>query len=950
MGVLLGECPPHIIELPAVPSHRSGLMSTELRATAYGDPPVPATAPPAPAGSQHAILQAVVRAATEFLESTDLEESLTTLLAGIGTATQASRAYAFETDLPLAGAATTATLRAEWTAPGIQTQLGSPAVQQVRLDSPTFEPWYESFSSGVPFAAVVSDLPPDIRARLEAAQILSIAAVPVFADDEFWGFIGVDDCVTGRVWTDFETETLATAAVVVGAAISRRRMEEDLRAATVQALLAADIGEVVTRAGDTVQQMLDRCTAAIMNRLQPDFVRIWMVSEDLECLHACHAAGTHTIQDTGSPDVPLISAELTRIATSSGVTMWRDGLPELWPGSEAVFQLSGLRAGAGFRLVTNGRLTGVMVLLGRTVPPAAMIDALASVTDEIALAIERHHARSARTRADLRYRRLVAATIEGIVIHDGTRIVDANPSFAAMVGHSLDELIGMDPFGFIAPEYHDVVRGHITANYEKPYEVEGVHRDGTHFPVELKGSDYVDDGRKLRVAAVRDITDRKAARNAAARLHEEQAARALAERTRERAQFLAEASRILASSLDTSTTLKQLAVLATPSLADYCIISTIQDRVVTHVAVVHADPDRENTLRDAVNALPDEFAPDHPIYAALKADRCYVAQDVTDETVAALAVSAEHLDYLRLLDARSLLAVPISLAGTLMGVMILSFTRPDRRYNADDLALAQELAHRAALALQSARSYHQAQLAARARDDMLAVVAHDLRNPLNTIIMGSELALEVTEQTAPGTRQLEIIRRTAGHMNRLIQDLLDASRLDSGGSLALETAALQPADLLREAGDMLAPMAARGNIEFHVLAEPDLPMIVADRSRLLQVLSNLVGNALKFTPRHGTITVAASLHSDAGAPADPSSAIREIRFSVEDTGCGIPADMLPHIFARGWQARRGDRRGIGLGLAIASGIVEAHGGRIWAESVVGKGSRFTFTVPGTLRM
>ncbi|MBR9991095.1 MAG: hypothetical protein KFH98_15140, partial [Gemmatimonadetes bacterium] len=135
-----------------------------------------------PAGSQQAILQAVVRAATEFLKSTDLEESLHTLLAGIGTATQASRAYAFENDLPLAGAFTTATLRAEWTAPGIQPQMGTPAMQQVGLNSTAFDRWYETFSAGAPFAAVVSDLAPVVRARLEALQILSIAAVPVFAD------------------------------------------------------------------------------------------------------------------------------------------------------------------------------------------------------------------------------------------------------------------------------------------------------------------------------------------------------------------------------------------------------------------------------------------------------------------------------------------------------------------------------------------------------------------------------------------------------------------------------------------------------------------------------------------------------------------------------------------------------------------------------------------------
>jgi signal transduction histidine kinase len=175
-------------------------------------------------------------------------------------------------------------------------------------------------------------------------------------------------------------------------------------------------------------------------------------------------------------------------------------------------------------------------------------------------------------------------------------------------------------------------------------------------------------------------------------------------------------------------------------------------------------------------------------------------------------------------------------------------------------------------------------------------------------------------------------------MQRLIQDLLDASRLDTG-SLALEKVNTRPADLLREANEMLAPLASHASIDFQIEPPHELPVISADRGRLLQVMSNLVGNAFKFTPKGGTVRVSVVALDDA------ATVKQEVAFSVHDTGSGIPADQLPHIFARGWQARRGDRRGIGLGLAIASGIVEAHGGRIWAESVVGEGSCFTFTVP-----
>ncbi|MEX1182909.1 MAG: GAF domain-containing protein [Gemmatimonadota bacterium] len=878
--------------------------------------------------SEHAVLQAVLSAATAFLRSSELTDNLHTLLSDIGTATGASRACIYESEsspgITLAGPL----LRAEWTAPGMDAVIAPARLQPATPAGMDLAPWYTALRTGEPFAGVVTD----------ASGVLSMAAAPIFVDEDIWGVIGLADRATPRTWTSVEVEALSAAAVVVGAAIRRRRMEAALREATVKAQLAADIGEVVTRAGDTIQQMLEACSAAIVNRLQPDLVRIWMMSEDLECLLACAASGAASIQQTDGPELELATPELLAIARSSGPIMWRDGLPALWPGCEEVYREAGLRAGVGFPLVTNGRVAGVAIMLSREDLTRAAIDALESVTDEIALAIERHHAEGAYTRIEGRYRRLVAATVEGIVIHDGKRVVDANPSFAAMLGYTLAEVIGMHPFDFIAPEYHDVVRANLISNYQKPYEVEGIHRDGTRFPVELKGSDYFDQGMKLRVAAVRDISDRRAVQRAAEQLREEQLAREAAERTRAQAEFLDQASRILASSLDTSTTLKQLAHLAIPALADYCVVSTVDEGFVERVAVVHADPAREQLLRETVSTWPEVFPDSHPIFAALSANRSYLASDVSDEVVRTLAVTPEHLEHLRALGARSVVAVPISSAGVIMGSIIMSSTQPGRRYGDDDLALAEEFAHRAALALQAARSYHRSQAASRARDEMLAIVAHDLRNPLNAILMGSELALELSAPDAPGVRQLGIIRRSAEHMNGLIRDLLDASRIDSG-HMELERSLLAPADLLREAYDMLAPLAAHETIDLSLDIAAELPPVSVDRGRLLQVLSNLVGNALKFTPKSGAICVSArSAYDDAAGGGT-------VRISVSDTGSGIPGDQLPHIFARGWQGRRGDRRGIGLGLAIATGIVEAHGGRIWAESKVGEGSTFMFTLP-----
>ena len=184
-------------------------------------------------------------------------------------------------------------------------------------------------------------------------------------------------------------------------------------------------------------------------------------------------------------------------------------------------------------------------------------------------------------------------------------------------------------------------------------------------------------------------------------------------------------------------------------------------------------------------------------------------------------------------------------------------------------------------------------------------------------------------------RQVEIVRRAADRMNRMIQDLLDVRRAESG-RLGIDSKPESPASLVNDTVEMLLPLAKGSAITLEANVADDLLPVVADAARIQQVLSNLVGNAVKFTPRGGRVTVCAE-QIDGG-----------VRFGVIDTGPGIPPDQVPHIFGRFWQAMPSDRRGIGLGLAIAKGIVEAHGGMIWVESQVGLGSTFYFTLPSAV--
>jgi signal transduction histidine kinase len=240
-----------------------------------------------------------------------------------------------------------------------------------------------------------------------------------------------------------------------------------------------------------------------------------------------------------------------------------------------------------------------------------------------------------------------------------------------------------------------------------------------------------------------------------------------------------------------------------------------------------------------------------------------------------------------------------------------------------------------ALAAENARLFAEAQKASEARDRMLSVVAHDLRNPLAVVAMNAEMMLETQPPDADPYQQetLGMIRQASQRMQRLVEDLLDVSRIENGSfSLRLEEHVLD--ELFAEADRLLQPAAqsARVALRFHPCA--GLQALRVDGARVLQVLGNLVGNAIKFTPAGGRVEVACAW---AGEQAE---------ITVADTGPGIPADQLPRIFGAFWQARDDDHRGIGLGLWIARSLVEAHGGSIGVESCPGEGTRFRFTLPG----
>jgi signal transduction histidine kinase len=276
--------------------------------------------------------------------------------------------------------------------------------------------------------------------------------------------------------------------------------------------------------------------------------------------------------------------------------------------------------------------------------------------------------------------------------------------------------------------------------------------------------------------------------------------------------------------------------------------------------------------------------------------------------------------------------VPLLAGGESLGVLTFGSTRTDRFYHRQDLTLARELARSASLAIQNAQLYQKAEHAIAARDEVLGVVSHDLRNPVNRVKMAAELMAESHDLPDGAERTVAMIVRASDEMNRLIGDLLDVTRIEAG-RLSIEVGPTALGELLARLEEAHAPAAMQKRLSWEVEREEEPVTLRIDQVRILQALGNLVGNAIKFTPEDGSVRV--TVRRLPGA----------VRIGVEDSGPGMDEAQLAHIFDRFYQTRSGDRRGAGLGLAIARGIIDAHGGRIHMESRLGVGTTAWVELP-----
>lgn len=601
------------------------------------------------------------------------------------------------------------------------------------------------------------------------------------------------------------------------------------------------------------------------------------------------------------------------------------------------------------------RLAGAAQAVGRGEPLPALpgdgpaeVRSLTGALSQMASDIARRSAEreqflaqteAARAEAEAAERRL-AALVENaadiiLTLDQNGRVRYASPAVRRVLGIDPDAHADAPVFDFIHPDDATRVQGIFAATLMTPgahdwIEFRVRHADRSWRVVEAASNVRFDDPAIGGVVVnIRDITDRKRA---------EDGLRA----SRDQLGFLAEASRLLVSSLDYETTLTNVARLAVPTIADWCSVHLSgEDGEVRRIVVAHRDPAKVAWAEELQRRYLPDPAAERGIARVLRTGKAELYTDVTDRLLVAVAQDEEHLAVLRAAGMRSLMLVPLVAHGHTLGLITLVAAESERRYETEHLRLAEDLAGRCALAIEHARLYQaerqarqEAEAANQAKDEFLAVLSHELRTPLTPILgFTSLLRRRTTVDAATLTDALDVIERSATTQVRLVNDLLDVSRIITGKlELEWDEARVQP--LVRTAVEGVRPAAQAKGITLVADLREDVGAVLADVDRLEQVVTNLLTNAIKFTPAGGHVSV--QLQREAN----------EAVLTVRDTGIGIPPGFLPHVFDRFRQADSSSTRtygGLGLGLAIVRSLVEQHGGRV-AVASDGEGAGATFTV------
>jgi signal transduction histidine kinase len=530
---------------------------------------------------------------------------------------------------------------------------------------------------------------------------------------------------------------------------------------------------------------------------------------------------------------------------------------------------------------------------------------------------------NALERSEGRFRDVIERNADAIVVVDGDGLIRfTNVMATKLFGGTRAELVGRH-FGFplVADETTEV----------------DLISDGAPRVAEMRVVQSEWEGHIAYIASLRDVTERKRAEEAARELIREQAARTAAETAADRFRFLSESSALLASSLDYRATLSALARICVTDIADWAEIYIVDDTgVVQRLEVAHCESSKAPLVAGLRNAaIPADSK--HPVLEVVRTRKPMLVEAVDEALLESTIVDPRHAEIVAELGMASFMMMPMIARGRALGAIALVSSGPHRRYNDRDLALADDFAARAALALDNALLYEEARRANQTKSDFLAVVSHDLRTPLNAIIGYAELLTMGIPESVPAAagERVQRIRTSAKHLLYLLDELLGFARLEAGHE-EVHLQEVDVRDIVREMAAVVEPLAVEADLGF-VLDEPEHPVTIrTDPDKLRQVLVNLGGNAVKYTEQ-GEVRVV--LRGEAANHA----VIR-----VSDTGMGIAPEHLDQIFEPFWQvdsSQRGHDGGTGLGLSVVRGLVQLLGGEVSVESVPRKGSTFTVRLP-----
>jgi PAS domain S-box-containing protein len=523
--------------------------------------------------------------------------------------------------------------------------------------------------------------------------------------------------------------------------------------------------------------------------------------------------------------------------------------------------------------------------------------------------------------AEARSTGILTTSADAIISTDDSQFITAfNEGAAKIFGYTRDEVIGAPVETLMPTRFRRAHRRHVEHFIagsessrrmgEREMEIVALRKSGEEFPVDAAISKLEVDGVRVLTVALRDITEQ--------RRHERNTA------------LLAQMGAAASSSLDYEATLPIMARLVVLSFADLCVVDLVEGGEARRLAVTSRDPSLVSICDALMGSRPAGETPTRRLPATESSDGVQQMQAEMLVPSAPIEMQRQLHDALGLV---SVIVLPLTTHGRTLGA--ISFVRgsTSHPYDRADVAVAKDLAERATLCVENGQLYRSAQIAVEDRDQLVGIVAHDLRNPLSAILLAANHLRDLgPSPDVHAEETVAVILRSGNRMNRLIGDLLDETAIEAG-RLSIELDRVDSAELLGEAVRAEAPLASSKSLTLRLDAPSRLPAIQGDRQRLLQVFENLIGNAIKFTESGGSVTVGADRRNG------------DVLFRVSDTGIGIEAGDVPHVFDRFWRARGHDHDGAGLGLPIVQGIVTAHGGRIWVEATPHQGSTFFFTIP-----